>query len=38
MLYIETKKYKKRIFLKVLRIKEDYLNTGVNKIDITDII
>lgn len=38
MLYIVTQKYKRRIFLKILCLKEDYIKNNLSKIDITDII
>jgi len=38
MLYIITKKYKKRIFLKLLCTKEDSIKNTIKRLDITDII
>lgn len=38
MLYIVTKKYKKRIFLKLLCTKGDDTKHSLRKLDITDII
>jgi len=38
MLYLVTKRHKKRIFLKLLCTKEQYIDNLLNKIDITDII
>lgn len=38
MLYIVTKKYRKRIFLKLLCIKDNHIKENLKKLDITDII
>lgn len=38
MLYIITKKYKKRVFLKLLCIKKDNIENVIKRLDITDII
>ena len=38
MLYFIRKKQKKRIYLKLLCIKEEYIKDSLDKIDITDII
>jgi len=38
MLYIITKKYKKRVFLKLLCTKEENIKTMIKRLDITDIV
>ena len=38
ILYFISKKQKKRIYLKLLCIKEEYIKDSLDKIDITDII
>ena len=38
MFYLISKRHKKRLYLKLLCIKEEYIKDSLDKIDITDII